>query len=72
MTDRDDKTLMRSLGEFVGHVVKGIRSDPGANANRTEVRRTTETEEHEQVILRRTVIEEVEVRDPELEPPRSS
>lgn len=72
MASRDDKTLMRSLGEFVGHVVKGIRSDPGANANRTEVRRTTETEEHEQVILRRTVIEEVEVRDPDSAPPSSS
>lgn len=58
-----DKSLMRSLGEFVGHVVKGIRTDPVA-ADRTEVRRTVETEERGDVVLRRTTIEEVEIRRP--------
>lgn len=72
MNDQDDKTLMRSLGEFVGHVVKGIRTDPAKTPNRTEVRRTTETEDHERVILRRTVIEEVEVRDPDVRPSKPS
>ena len=30
MTDSDSKSIMRSLGEFVGHVVKGIKTDPAA------------------------------------------
>jgi hypothetical protein len=72
MTSQDDKTIMRSLGEFVGHVVKGIRTDPAAKTETTEVRRTTETEERERVILRRTVIEEVEVRDSDLPPSKPS
>ncbi|MAD78326.1 MAG: hypothetical protein CMJ51_03025 [Planctomycetaceae bacterium] len=72
MTSQDDKTIMRSLGEFVGHVVKGIRTDPAAKAETTEVRRTIETEERERVILRRTVIEEVEVRDSDLPPSKPS
>ncbi len=63
MTADGDKSLMRSLGEFVGHVVKGIRTDPGP-ADRTEVRRTVETEDRGGVVLRRTTIEEVEIRRP--------
>jgi hypothetical protein len=43
--------------------VKGIRTDPVA-ADRTEVRRTVETEERGDVVLRRTTIEEVEIRRP--------
>lgn len=67
MTTDGDKSLMRSLGEFVGHVVKGIRTDPAADlrrTDRTEVRRTVETEDRGDVVLRRTTIEEVEVRTP--------
>ena len=65
---------MRSLGEFVGHIVKGIRTDPEkpeANAERTVIRETTEEEQQGNVILRRTTIEEVEVRrgDSESPPP---
>jgi len=63
MTADGDKSLMRSLGEFVGHVVKGIRTDPAA-PDRTEVRRTVETEDQGDVVLRRTTIEEVEIRRP--------
>ena len=59
---------MHSLGAFVGHVVKGIRTDPAANKNSSEVRRTEEVEERDGVVLRRTVIEEVEVRNPEASP----
>ncbi len=63
MSADGDKSLMRSLGEFVGHVVKGVRTDP-ASPSRTEVRRTVETEERGDVVLRRTTIEEVEIRRP--------
>lgn len=58
------KGLMRSLGEFVGHIGRAIRSDPARE--KSEVRRETEVEERRgeegRVILRRTTIEEMEVR----------
>ena len=72
MSSQHDKSIMHSLGAFVGHVVKGIRTDPAANRNTTEVRRTEEVEDREGVVLRRTVIEEVEVRNPDARPPRAS
>ena len=70
MNDSPDKPLMRSLGEFFGHVVKGIRTDPAAGRERNEVRRTVEEEKRpDGVVLRRTVIEEVEL-PPGAQPPR--
>lgn len=56
------KPLMRLLGEFVGHVAHGVKTDP--NAPRVEeVRRQTTEETRETpagpVVLRRTTIEEV-------------
>lgn len=61
MGDEKQKPLMRSLGEFFGHIVKGIRSDPGS-PERREVRRTTEEETRDDgVVLRRTTIEEIEL-----------
>ena len=71
MTSGDDKpakTLMRSLGEFVGHIVKGIRTDP-SRARRTVVRHSVEEEDRGDVVLRRTTIEEVELKGPAA-PPR--
>jgi hypothetical protein len=50
---------MRSLGEFVGHVFKGLRTDPAKKIVRREVR---ETQRQDGVILRRTTIEEVEIK----------
>lgn len=50
------KSLMRSLGEFVGHVARAMRSSP----SRHEVRRTTKTVERDGIVLRRTTIEEIE------------
>lgn len=62
---------MRSLGQFFGHVAKGIRTKPGDDAPRgagaddrarcVEVDRRVEEEHRDGVILRRTTIEEVEV-----------
>ena len=72
MSDRNDKSIMHSLGAFVGHVVKGIRTDPAAKNRTTEVHRTEEVQDREGVVLRRTVIEEVEVRDPDVWPPHAS
>jgi len=48
---------MRSLGEFFGHIIKGVKSDP----NRRVVRREVEEEQRGNLTLRRTTIEEIEV-----------
>ncbi|MDZ4755253.1 MAG: hypothetical protein SGJ11_12275 [Phycisphaerae bacterium] len=58
---------MKSLGEFFGHIAKGVRTDP----TKREVRRTVEEERRaDGVVLRRTVIEEVELRSvPTQSPP---
>ena len=53
------KPLMRSLGEFVGHIVKGVRSNPTKKTIRKEVQ---EQRRDDGVILRRTTIEEVEIK----------
>ena len=72
MSNRPDKSIMHSLGEFVGHVVRGIRTDPAANKTTTEVRRTEETEDRDGVVLRRTVVEEVVIRNTDSRPPSAS
>lgn len=63
---------MQSLGEFFGHIAHGIRTDPtqqDQQRSQHEVKRTVEeTRREDGVILRRTVIEEVELR-PGTEPP---
>jgi hypothetical protein len=71
---------MRSLGAFFGHIARGIRTDVtaktdgGANTSDVrEVRRTVEEEETaEGVVLRRTIIEEVELRGPGVHAPRQA
>ncbi len=72
MTDSDHKPLMRSLGEFFGHIVKGIRTNPGnprtdpprdrGESTRTVVRKEVSEQPHGDFILRRRTIDEVEVR----------
>ena len=49
---------MRSLGEFFGHIVKAVRTDPAKKIIRKEI----EEEQQGDITLRRTTIEEVEVR----------
>jgi hypothetical protein len=63
------KTLMRSLGEFFGHIVKGVNTDPAAPqkpvSQRTvvshEVQEETRQTSSGKMILRRSTIEEVEI-----------
>ncbi len=60
------KPLMRSLGEFFGHIVRAVKTDPAkAPAPRAEVRRETAEETRDTpagpVTLRRTTIEEIEL-----------
>ena len=62
----DSKPLMRSLGEFFGHVWKGVKSDPGPPRQvvRREVQEKTVATPGGEVVLRRTTVDEVEVRKP--------
>jgi hypothetical protein len=58
MTTAPKKTLMRSLGEFFGHIVHAVRSNPSKQVIRKD---TEETRSDDGVILRRTTIEEIEI-----------
>ncbi len=62
------KSLMRSLGEFFGHIAHGFRTDVGKDRRvlRHEVEEKTEDTPGGRgtVTLRRTTIEEVEVDRP--------
>jgi len=65
------KSLMRCLGEFVGHVVRGAKSNPSGSrstSHRQEIRRDERVERRGNLILRRTVVEEIETRDDERPP----
>ena len=64
MTAREPpKSLMRSLGEFVGHIVHSAKTDP-TDPKRTIVSKTTQEQIQQTpegpVTLRRTTIEEIE------------
>lgn len=75
MPSRSDKSLARSLGEFFGHIYKGITADTSEHKKRVNRRTETETREtpRGKVTIRRTIIEEVDLdtehlkRDPENE-----
>ncbi len=62
MTNSENKPLMRSLGEFVGHIVKAVRNEP--RDKRVVINKTTRQERRGNVTLRRTTIEEIEVAKP--------
>jgi len=58
----DKKTsLFRNLGAFFGHIVKAVKTDP--STKRTVIRKTVEEEEHGEITLRRTTIEEIEFKE---------
>lgn len=71
-----EKSISRSLGEFFGHIWKGVKEPvdkPEAGAKKIVVRQEqTEREmpqpEGGRVVLRRTVIEEIEHLPPEQKP----
>jgi DNA-directed RNA polymerase subunit H (RpoH/RPB5) len=53
------KPLMRCLGEFAGHIIKGVRTP--ATDERQEVARKVEEHTENGVTLRRTTIDEIEL-----------
>ena len=52
---------MRSLGEFVGHIVKAVKHEP--KGKRVVLNKTTQQEHRGNITLRRTTVEEIELRD---------
>jgi len=58
MSTNHNKPLMRCLGEFVGHIVKAVKSDTKSR----EVNRTVEEKNEGNTILRRTTIDEIEIK----------
>jgi len=56
------KPLMRSLGEMVGHIVKAVRTDP--KSRRAVVNKQKRQETRGNVTLRRTTVDEIEIKDP--------
>lgn len=59
----EKKPLMRSLGEFVGHIVRAAKTDPKRQVTKHETEERTEDSDRGRVTLRRTTIEEVEYED---------
>ena len=78
MANEPEKPLLRSLGEFFGHVVRGIKTDPAKPEGRTVKKQTVEHETRDtpqgKVVLKRTIIEEVQLppsASPQPRPPRA-
>lgn len=63
MTAHRDKSLMRCLGEFVGHIVRAVTS----NSPTHEVGRKTQEVVKGNITLRRTTIDEIEGPTEELQ-----
>jgi hypothetical protein len=63
---------MRSLGEFFGHIAHGFRADVRKDGRvlRHETEERTEDTPQGTVTLRRTVVEEVELRPDDRAGPR--
>ena len=59
MPESKNKPLMRSIGEFVGHLVKAVKSDPADK--KIELSKTEHQEDRGNITLRRTTIEEIEI-----------
>lgn len=60
MSGPSRKSIARSVGEFVGHIVHAVRTDPARPAHR---RTTVEERREGSMTLRRTTIEEIEFKD---------
>lgn len=65
MTDdaHNKKPLMRALGEFVGHIWRGIKIDPSTSSGRHRMVVDTEVRERKKgkTVLRETIVREIEI-----------
>lgn len=67
--DPPPKSLLRNLGEFFGHIWRGVKTDPCRNRrvlSRTVEEQTRDTDSGP-ITLRRTTIEEIEIDPPKKE-----
>lgn len=62
--------MARSLGEFFGHIIHGVRTDPSKRVLRKDVEVEERQTPEGKVVLRRTVVEEIELRPGDGDPPR--
>ena len=83
--EKPDKSLMRSLGEFFGHIARGVKTPVNAPPsthpstpppNTRQVKKEVEEETREtptgRLTLRRTTVEEIVIHpDEDQNPPRS-
>ena len=60
MRSASKKPLMHYLGEFMGNIVKAIRTD--TRRKRIVVNKAVEQEDRDTMTLRRTTIEEIEFK----------
>lgn len=67
MTEPARKSVMRSLGEFFGHIVHGARTPVGPEEGRRVLKHEVEEETRDtpqgKMVLRRTTVEEVEIKE---------
>jgi len=61
MSAEHNKPIMRCLGEFVGHIVRAVKSDVRTH----EVNKTIEEKNDGKMTLRRTTIDEIEIHGEE-------
>ncbi|GMV25425.1 MAG: hypothetical protein AMXMBFR58_14560 [Phycisphaerae bacterium] len=62
MADPSNKSIARSLGEFFGHIIHGVKTDPSKRVVRKETESAEQPVPGGKVVLRRTTIEEVEFK----------
>lgn len=60
MTTKKNKSLMRNLGSFFGHIVKAVRTDTAIE--KKVISKTVEETNQGDITLRRTTIEEIEIK----------
>ena len=65
MAEQKNKSLMRSLGEFFGHIARAVKADPAKKQPTVSKSVEVEEEDRGNITLRRTTIEEIEIHDPD-------
>ena len=64
MAEPPKKPIARSLGEFFGHIIRAVKTKP-QEPGKTTVRKTVQEDDRGDVVLRRTTVEEVEIKRPD-------
>ncbi len=64
MGQPSDKPIARCVGEFFGHILKGVRQEVApSRVVRREVQEERRKTADQEVTLRRTIVEEIVVKD---------